>query len=108
MANKNWPKIIRALKRLIRDNGPIWPSPSTELSGYATDGPYHCGDCEYLKKDDGKIFRDVDGLGRCKQIVVIADSEVKKDDQGRPIVNIEKGCCEFVEPPKKLVQIEVK
>ena len=102
MANKNWPKIIRGLKRLVRDNGPVWPEPSTKLAGYAEDGPYRCGNCEYLLGiDKGEIFKDEGGLGRCKQIVMIADSDVKKDSKGRPIVDIENGCCEFVEPPKK-------
>jgi len=55
MANKNWPKIIRGLKRLVRDNGPVWPEPSTKLAGYAEDGPYRCGNCEYLLGIDKMI-----------------------------------------------------
>jgi hypothetical protein len=109
MADKvSWLKKISGLKKLIRSVGPLWPEPSTELAGYGEEGPYHCGDCEYLKKVDSKDFKDIDGKGRCDQSVMIADSQVKKDDQGRPIVNIETGCCEFVSPPKKskLVQIE--
>jgi hypothetical protein len=32
---------------------------------------------------------------------MIADTQVKKDKNGLPIVNIEFGCCEFVEPLEK-------
>lgn len=110
MAKRSWLKIIGRLKKLVADFGPLWPD-STKLSGYGENGPYHCGDCEYLKGlKDGNVFKDENGKGRCNQSVVIADQEVKKDDKGRPIVNIETGCCEFVEPLKKepLVQIEKK
>lgn len=92
---KSWLKKIAALKRLIREVGSLWPK-STKLSGYAESGPYHCEDCVYLKKD----FKDANGKGRCNHPVVIADSEVKHD-KGLGIVNIERGCCEFVEPPKE-------
>ena len=105
---KSWLKIIGKLKRFLNVVGPIWTG--TKLSGYSESGPFHCGDCGYLKGlKDGNVFKDKDGQGRCNQPVVIADSEVKKDESGRPIVNIEIGCCEFVEPLKKketLVQIE--
>lgn len=102
MAEKSWFKKIAGLKRLIAQVGPLWPSPSTELSGYAEDGPYHCEDCVYLKgKKDDNIFRDENGKGRCGHPVVIKDPDVKKDKSLLPIINIEKGCCEFVEPPKK-------
>jgi hypothetical protein len=58
--------------------------------------------CEYLKgAKQGNIFRDADGKGRCNQSVMIADTQVKKDKNGLPIVNIEFGCCEFVEPLEK-------
>jgi hypothetical protein len=97
MAEKSWLKKIAALKRLLREVGPLWPSPSTKLSGYGESGPYHCEDCVFLKKD----FKDEDGNGRCNHPVVISDSEVKHDDRGLGIVNIERGCCEFVEPPKE-------
>jgi hypothetical protein len=98
---KSWLKIIGKLKKLIADVGPIWPK-STDLAGYAENGPYYCGMCEYLKgmKQD-KIFKDEDGRGRCLQSVMIADPQVKKDSKGLPIVNIETGCCEFVEAFKK-------
>jgi hypothetical protein len=107
---ESWLKKISGLKKLIRSVGPLYPD-STELAGYAEGGPYHCEDCIFLKgreQGEGKIFRDIDGSGRCDQSVMIADPQVKKDSQGRPIVNIEMGCCAFVSPPKKskLVQIE--
>lgn len=99
MAAKGWLKKISRLKKLINEVGPLWPK-STKLAGYAEDGPYHCEDCIYLKgKTAGDIFKDDSGRGRCNQPVMISDSEVGKDGKGLPIVNIEKGCCEFVEPP---------
>ena len=108
---KSWLRIISRLKRLIADVGPLWPN-STKLAGYAENGPYFCGMCEYLKGlKDGDVFKDEDGKGRCSQSVMIADAEVKKDEKGRPVVDIEKGCCEWVEPFKKkeaLVQVEKK
>lgn len=105
MADKksSWLKKISGLKTLIEKVGPLWPK-STKLAGYAESGPYHCANCEYLKGlKDGEVFKDKDGKGRCNQSVMIADPEVRKDELGRPIVDIDKGCCEFVEP---LVQIE--
>ncbi|VVB52843.1 Uncharacterised protein [uncultured archaeon] len=98
MAEKSWLKKIAALRRLLDDVGPIWPAPSTKLSGYAEDGPYHCEDCTFLKRDkEGKPVADESGMGRCNHPVVIADKEVKKDKSLLPIINIEKGCCEFVD-----------
>lgn len=99
---KPWLQIISGLRKLLAEFGPIWPSPSTKLAGYAEDGPYHCEDCEYLRgKKEGKIFADANGKGRCSQAVMMADPEVPKDKDFFPIVNIQKGCCEFVEPPKR-------
>jgi len=103
----SWLKKISGLKTLIAKVGPLWPK-STELSGYAEKGPYHCGNCEYLKGlKQNNTFLDGNGKGRCNQSVVVADPEVKKDELGRPIVDLEHGCCEFVEPIETLVQIEV-
>lgn len=101
MAEKSWLKKIAALKRLLNEVGPLWPK-STRLSGFASDGPYHCANCEYFKKGTEEK------PGKCIQAVVIADPEVKKQD-GYPIIDDpEHQCCEFVEPIKKekLVQIE--
>jgi hypothetical protein len=101
---KSWLKKIGLLKKLLAETGPLWPD-STKLAGYAESGPYHCGDCEYLKgKTKGEIFKDENGKGRCNQSVMIADIETLKDKDGLPIVNIEKGCCEFVEPPSQKLE----
>jgi len=97
---KSWLKIIGKLKKFVADVGTIWDG--TPLSGYAESGPYHCQDCHYLKGIHKEIFKDSEGFGRCDMPVVIADPKVKKDDQGRPIVNIPKGCCAFVDPVKKI------
>jgi hypothetical protein len=97
MAEKSWLKKIGALKRLLAAVGPLWPR-STKLAGYAEEGPYHCEDCVYLKgKKQGNVFKDDDGKGRCIHPMMIADLEVRKDSKLLPIVNIEKGCCEFVD-----------
>lgn len=85
---KSWLKIIGGLKRLIKANGPIWPK-STKLAGFASDGPYHCANCEYLNKAGN----------RCNQPVMIADPEVDHDDKGLAIItDAVHQCCEFVEP----------
>lgn len=100
MPKQGWLKKIGLLKKLIAEVGHLWPD-STKLAGYAEKGPYHCQNCEYLRgRTEGEIFRDPDNMGRCSQAVMMADPEVKKDDKGFPIVNIEFGCCEFVEPPE--------
>src|ERR1700686_3688764 len=92
---KNWPLIISRLKALIADVGPVLPE-STKLAGFASDGPYHCANCEYLNKDKN----------RCKQEVMMADPEVQHDEKGLAIItDAERQCCEFVEPIK-LTQIE--
>ncbi len=90
----DWKKAIAGLKSLIADVGPLWPK-STKLAGFASNGPYHCANCEYLVKDGT----------RCKQEVMMADSEVEHDKEGLAIItDPEHQCCEFVEP-NKLVQI---
>lgn len=92
---KNWPNIISRLKALVAEVGAIWPK-STKLAGFASSGPYHCANCEYLVGD-----RD-----RCKQEVMMADPEVEHDAKGLAIItDAEHQCCEFVEPAKKFVQI---
>jgi hypothetical protein len=100
MERKSWLKIIGKLKKFVAEVGTIWDG--TALSGYAEEGPYYCGNCHHLKGIHKEIFKDADGKGRCDQPAVISDSKVKKDEQGRPIVNIEKGCCAFVDPVKKI------
>jgi broad specificity phosphatase PhoE len=87
---KDWPVIISGLNSLLSRVGPIWPD-STKLSGFASDGPYHCANCEYLNKD----------RNRCNQEVMKADPEVQHDEKGLAIItDPERQCCEFVEPVK--------
>ncbi len=87
---KNWPEIINGLKVLIDRVGPIWPE-STKLAGFASRGPYHCANCEYL----------VGNRDRCNQKVMMADSEVAHDAVGLAIItDAEHQCCEWVEPIK--------
>lgn len=81
-----WRSKISALREMLKSVGSMWPE-STKLAGYGEKGPYHCGDCKYLK----------DRI-KCAHPVVMADGQVKKDKDGMPIVNPAKGCCEFVEP----------
>jgi hypothetical protein len=91
---KNWPNIISRLKTLVAEVGEIWPK-STKLAGFASSGPYHCANCEYLV-----------GGNRCKQEVMMADSEVEHDTKGLAVItDAEHQCCEFVEPLKKLTHI---
>jgi broad specificity phosphatase PhoE len=88
---KDWPVIIEGLQDLLARVGPIWPK-STKLAGFASDGPYHCANCEYLNKD----------RNRCNQEVMMADSEVQHDKDGLAIItDAEHQCCEFVEPVDK-------
>lgn len=97
---KSWLKIINKLKKFLSEVGPIWEG--STLSGYQEKGPYYCGMCEYAKgMKQGEVFKDADGKGRCLQSVVIADPKVKKDDKGLPIINLQIGCCEFVEKYEK-------
>ncbi len=86
---ENWLKIISWPKKLI---APIWPR-----TGYVEVVMHHCEDCVYLLKDETTrcIFKDEEGRGRCSHPMVVLDFEVKKDSQGRPIVNIKCGCCEY-------------
>ncbi|MGH7745646.1 MAG: hypothetical protein ACREQ5_12785 [Candidatus Dormibacteria bacterium] len=99
------PKKIQLLKDLIKTAGTLWNG-GTKLAGYDDQGPYHCQDCGFLRgRKEGNIFRDENGLGRCGQEVMKADPDTKKDSEGYPIVNIPKGCCEFVDN-RGLVQIK--
>ena len=84
-----WILLVNSLK------GKYWTG--TRLSGYAEDGPYHCEDCRHLEgRLTNKVVRDSRGRGYCQHSIVIADPQVAKDSHG-PLVNIEKGCCEFVD-----------
>lgn len=103
MAKQDWPKIITGLKRLILEVGELWPK-STKLSGFASDGPYFCGMCEYLKRDEmGKPILDAAGFARCNQEVVKADPQLQKDHNGLVIIQAPAvQCCEFVERDKRV------
>lgn len=59
----------------------------TSISGYSEHGPYHCEDCVHLI--NGSV---------CGHPAVINDPAVRKrrDRDGRPFVNIERGCCKYV------------
>ena len=97
----SWPRKIEALKRLLAEVGSLWPVPSTKLAGYAEDGPYHCEDCIYLKRDEKRNpIRTAGGRGLCNQEVMKVDPQVQHDSNGNALVNIQRGCCEFVDPPK--------
>jgi hypothetical protein len=104
MAKRSWLKVISRLKKLIDEVGPLWPE-STDLAGYGEQGPYHCGDCVFLRgMKSGDVFKDDQGKGRCSHPVMIADIKVLKDNKGIPIVDIKHGCCEFVEYEKNYVE----
>jgi hypothetical protein len=65
---------------------------------YAETGPYHCQDCVYLKgRTAGDIFRDGSGRGRCNQVVMVNAPQYAHDPDGLAIVNIERGCCRYVD-----------
>ena len=80
----DWQGKIAALKELLKRTGRLWTG--TELSGYAANGPYHCGNCRYLIGVDG-----------CRHPVVNADPQIARS-ASLPIVDAARGCCEFVEP----------
>lgn len=80
----DWQGKIKALKELV-SKFPMWPK-STRLAGYGESGPYHCGKCKYLE-----------GKDRCTHPVVKADPQVSKGKDGLPVINPERGCCEFVD-----------
>lgn len=60
----------------------------TKVAEYSEDGPFHCEDC---------VYRDGD---KCFEEHMMRDGEVKHDDKGWAIINIEKGCCRYVRPPR--------
>lgn len=71
----------------------------TEVSGYATNGPYHCEDCIHriggLKSD----------LPFCIHPKVLEDPKLKKlrtiyDGTNAVEIDMEHGCCRFVKQQK--------
>lgn len=69
------------------DNQPIG-TPSAGYAG-AEDGPFMCGHCIHFKEvgEGGKE-------GRCNHPKVIKDSQMKKDKDGKAIVE-EGSCCTY-------------
>lgn len=69
--------------------GSRYEEEGTAISGYAENGPYHCEDCIHRQ---GK---------RCYHPIVAIDPAVKKGREssgGWVEINIEKGCCRYVNP----------
>ena len=97
----SWLQKISLLKKLLDKTGPLWPD-STKLAGFASDGPYSCSNCTFLKgRTENQIFLDDNGNGRCNQPVMIMDPEVPHDDKGLAIIPTpHTSCCEFVHPPE--------
>ena len=62
----------------------------TLASGYAEDGPYHCGDCVHFREDV------------CTHPVVVNDPALEARKRGDTIpVDAERGCCRFVRPAEQ-------
>lgn len=96
MPQKLHKAIIVAWLKFVEYVKPLWTG--TPISGYAERGPYHCGECKYLKgRTEGLPYRGPEGRGRCTHPIIAIDPRIKVDEQGRKIVNIERGCCEFVD-----------
>lgn len=71
----------------------------TAASGYEEHGPYHCEDCQYLRKP-GTPDKE---HGLCPEKHVLKDPDVPTHKPtGLKIVNLERGCCYFVKQgPRK-------
>ena len=64
----------------------------TLASGYAEDGPYHCGDCIHFVPT-GNV---------CTHSVVVADPALQMRRRGDAMpVDAERGCCRYVRPAQK-------
>lgn len=61
----------------------------TKLAGYEEHGPYHCEDCLH---QDG---------GLCSHPAIMADPELedRRNEDGFVQINLERGCCEYVNQP---------
>ena len=87
---------INRWMQFINYVGKLWTG--TTISGYSETGAYHCGDCSHLKGAmQGKPFVGAEGKGRCDHPIVQLDPAIPMDSFGRKMVNIEHGCCEFVD-----------
>lgn len=59
----------------------------TKMVGYATTGPYFCGNCIH---ENG---------GFCSHPVVVLDTEIKGERRnGKVKIDEENGCCNYVQP----------
>ena len=75
--------------------GSIYDETGTSESGYAEKGPYHCEDCIHKTAKDEPF---------CIHPKVIADSQLQDRlvmIDNRPVIkiNMEHGCCRFVNQP---------
>lgn len=87
---------IRNWLIFIKYVGKLWTG--TTVSGYSEAGAFHCEDCSHLKGAmQGRPYVGPEGKGRCDHQLVQLDPSVPTDSQGRKMVNIEQGCCEFVD-----------
>jgi hypothetical protein len=62
----------------------------TKVGGYEEHGPYHCEDC----------IHQTDGF--CEHPAIMSDPELKgrRNQDGLVKINLEHGCCEYVNQPK--------
>jgi hypothetical protein len=84
--------------------GSIYDEVGTPDSGYAETGPYHCEDCVHKTAPDEPF---------CIHPKVVGDHDLQDklvQIDGRPAVkvNLEHGCCRFVRPPAKPIEMEEK
>jgi len=75
--------------------GSVYDEQGTPGSGYEEHGPYHCEDCIHLTAKDEPF---------CCHPAVIADSELQSRlvlINNRPVIkiNLEHGCCSYVNQP---------
>lgn len=75
--------------------GSIYDETGTPVSGYEEHGPYHCEDCIHKVAPDSPycIHPGVIGDPRLQDRLVLIDN--------RPTVkiNLERGCCKYVNQP---------
>lgn len=87
-----------AAKEILGKSLPKAHGIGTPIAGYSELGPFHCEDCIFKSKGPDKEH------GLCHEKHVLADvkrGKIKKDEiSGLAIVHLERGCCEYVKPPK--------
>ena len=73
----------------------------TKVAEYATQGPYHCGDCIWAVRKDVPEK----GKGLCKEPHVLKDPQVPAARRSKlKVVDLIHGCCRFVTYPKGYVE----